>query len=1389
MINSLLERLLVALFFQFSFTLFAQDTDLYFEHINYDDSFPLSMISSIEQTEDGFIWIGTETGLVRYDGYNFLRFVRDENEEGSISNNHINAIFEDNQKNLWIGTNNGINYLNRNTSKFLAVDILPIKGGRNYISSIIEDDENNLWIGTFGGVKKLNRENYTLENIPGDSNLDLFNNTRVLSLFHHKEVGILVGTSKGLMRFDPKSGNILDLPKILSENESFSNAKIWCILREENGNLWFGTENKGAYFYSKKQNILTNFSVKVERKNSIVSNWIHDIILMDDNTIWFATDNGLSVYKKDKNQFFNYQHNQLSNSSLSDNEIKCSLKDRDGSIWLGTTGGGLNFFNQANLNFINIGETIKPNFGLSAPRVSALSNDGQDNIWVGTYGGGLNQLDLKNHKSYSYLIDNSDEKNTVNKIISIENLDKDNLLCGTINGLYQFNKTNKDFKKVPLFKNESPINQRNEITTLLLDKKSVWIGTLGQGLIHINENGNLESYSASTSVNAISDNFIVDIENRNNGLYIATQDGLNYFDKKSKTVIAIYKNIENDESSLTNNTLTVLFTDSKGRLWIGTDYGGLNYFDEEAQKFYVVNKSIGFTDETIKSISEDSSGNLWVSSNDLLYKIKVVNFSTPFNTSNFEITSYFSKDGLTSKQFSTNCSLVLPNKNLVFGGSKGLTIFNPNNIGKNHNQNQIVFTKLTVNNEEVLAGTKDSPLEKSIEETSDIILSYDKAYLGLDFSALNYINPGSSVYAYKLDTPSRSDDWHYLGRQNSINLTALKPDTYHLKIRTAREEGVWSPIVKTLKITILPPWWKTWWAYLIYFALLTFAALVVFRFFKNRLELKRALFLEHIENERQQELSQMKLEFFTNVSHEFRTPLTLISGPIEELIQSSEKDSIIERKLKTVKLNSDRLLKLVNELMDFRKAENGNLKINCERQDIVSFCFDIYESFRGIATEKMIDYKFVLNINTALVYFDKNQMEKVIYNLLSNAFKFTNKKNKITLAVEQRNDDPDWIDIKVKDNGIGIPEELRAKIFTRFFQVNNRGIQNKGSGIGLALSKSIVELHQGEINIQEEKDPNFKTIFRISLRKGKDHLKKSQIMENNFSLEEGRNPISGSVNEHIATEIIPKQFIQEEEIQPIDESKKNIMIIDDNEEVLAFLFDILSPDYNILKFTNGLDAINHMEKDIPDLVVCDVMMPEMDGFEFCKFLKTNQSTNHIPIILLTAKSSTANRIEGLYVGADSYISKPFSIEVLKLNIVNLLSSKEILRQKYSGRFIVDSDLDKLTTPEEIFINKLMGIIETKMEDSTFDVNELVKEIGMSRTVLYKKVQALTNHSVASLIKHIRLKKAADILLNTNYPVSEVTTMVGFNDRKHFSREFKKIYNYAPTMYKNSQLET
>lgn len=1347
----------------------AQNKDLSFETIQYDEKFPQSTVSKILQSKNGFIWIGTENGLVRYDGYNFLRFYTHNKDNGTISNNFINDIYEDTEENLWVATNHGVNLYNKDTNKFRIIDLPPIKGGRNYIAVITEDDQQNLWVGTNKGLKVFNKQSYLLENIFQESNL-ILSNYRILSLFFDKDYGFLVGTNKGLQCFDPKSGLNKKLPKIIAENKNLLQQRILKIAKDKKGNLWFATENNGAFLYSIKKNKVINYRFDVKDNTTISSNNIKDILMVDDDVVWFATDDGLNVFEKKSEQFVRYYHNALIPSTVNDNNINSLFKDKDGSVWIGTNTGSIDLYNKSYSNFMNINENVSTSFGLNNPTVNTLLKDVNGSFWIGTNGGGLSYLNSKKQKIESYPIDLLTSKNIITSLV---NKDEDNLLCGTLFGLKQYHKKTKKFKDI--FIDEDEV----KVSCLFVDEdETIWVGTDGTGLIKLPKDGNVEKYQKNIFSNSISDNFIIDIENTKEGLFISTQYGLNFFDKKTKQFTRVLQG--KDEKSLSSNTLSTMFTDSKGKLWIGMGYGGLNYYDEESKTFHLLNESIGFTDGAIKSISEDSKGNLWVSSNNLLFQIKIKQFSLPFKKSNFEITSYTSKNGIAVKNYETNCSVKLDNNQLVFGGANGLTIFNPENIVEPKIENKIVLTKLFVNNKEIQFSEEDQILRSDISEASEINLEYNQKYVGFEFSALNFINSEKTRYAYKLESTFDKDDWHKIGSQNKVNLTALTPGNYTFKLNTIDKNGDLGTNIKTLKINITPPLWRTQWAYFAYLLLILVVLYFIMNFIKSKVIIQQALLSKERENERQAELYNMKLDFFTNISHEIRTPLTLIQGPVEELLETSEKNTPLDTKLTLIKKNSDRLLTLINELLDFRKIESKQRKMRFEEQDIVAFCFDIYESFKGLSVQKNIDYKFVMNTKEIFVFFDKKQMEKVVYNLLSNAFKFTKKNGKIVISIEESNDDFGNVLIKIKDNGIGIPSESKKNVFKNFFQVDERGQKNKGSGIGLALSKNIVELHHGVLSIESIDNSWEKTVFIISLLKGKKHLDKFEIAEELITIEELKTIQNiGETKNEESIEII-------DDVEEEEDNKKTVLVIDDHKEIRKFITEILKEEYTIVSFSSAKEALSYMEKQIPDIIVCDVMMPEMDGFEFCNEIKTNESTNHIPVILLTAKASIQNRIDGLSFGADAYITKPFSVKVLKLNILNLLSSKEVLRQKYSGSFIVDSSLDTIDVPEEKFIKKLMGIIELNIENSDFDVNQLVKEIGMSRTVLYKKVKTLTNHSVASLIKHVRLKKAADILLKTNYNISEVSYMVGFSDRKHFSKEFKKIYNVSPTDYKNSQ---
>ncbi|WP_052016977.1 hybrid sensor histidine kinase/response regulator transcription factor [Arcticibacter svalbardensis] len=1345
---------------------------LNFKHISYKEGLVQSPISNFLQDNQGFIWFGNLKGLTRYDGYEFKTFIYDEEDKSSISNNRVNVILQDHNKNLWVGTANGLNLYNKNSESFTPIDVLEIKGGRNYISSLAEDSNGDLWVGTFAGIRKLNRRTQKLEPVIKPSQSETLSSKAVFSLFVDQDNFMWVGTKSGLQKFDPKTGKVISLP---SSFDVVKDLKVLVTRQDKIGNLWFGTEVSGVFNYQRSTNTLKRYVVKDGDANCISSNWVKDILLYNAHTIWFATRNGISTLNTKNQQFTNYKHDPLNSNSLNDNSIWSFMKDKASCVWVGTFAGGINFYYKGNANFQNVGERVGDRIGLNHVLVNAVSEDKDGSWWIGTFGGGLNHI-IRDRKSEYYSVKSDLEGRPSNGIKSLADDGKGNLWIGSLDGLSLFNKRNKSFKYFKFPIRDGKLSE-DLINTVLPDGRGAWVGTNGGGLRYVLPDGSSPIFlrkqghrtGKSKNTFTLSDNFITAlIKDEQGNLWIGTQNGLNYFNPKVKGITKLYRKVRNTKFQINSNNVTTLFIDSKRRLWIGTEGGGLNYFDKSTGHFFAISKNLGLGDDMIHTIVEDDSQNLWLSTDLGLYKLKFKSFHLPFKKEDLEITSYTANDGLISNQFSSNAGIRLHTGEILFGGLNGLSLFYPENIIKNTSAPKVALTRILLNNRVVAIG-EDAPLTKSILEAQQIIVPHDQSNLSLTFSALNFINPENNQYAYKLEGLPNDKEWQQTGTQRVVNFANVSPGSYLFKVKAANNDKVWSDDIRILKIIVLPPWWLSWWAYLIYMVLTAFISLIIIRFFRNRVRLKRDLYLEHVYNIRREELYQLKLNFFTNISHEIRTPLTLILGPLDKVMRSGEA-KIFSKQLILIKNNADRLMKLVSELLDFRKAEEGHLKIHCSEQDIIVFCSDIFESFNELAEDQKISYQFITSSKQLFIYFDEDQLEKVIYNLLTNAFKFTSEKGSISLIIEE---DQEGVSIKIVDDGKGIPQVLQPKLFESFFQVDDRGRHNIGSGIGLALSKSIMELHKGRIEVNTETGLKSVTVFTIFLKKGSDHLDESTIVKYHTLAEDAReqtaSPDPGLDTSHV-------------EIVHSSARKYTVLVAEDNDEVRGMVVDILSTGYRILQFSCAEDALVYMENEIPDLILSDIMMPGMNGLDFCKVVKLKESTSHIPFVLLTAKASINNQIDGLSIGADAYLFKPFSPQVLELNIKNLLRAQEVTREKFGQRFILQPTLLDVTSPEELFVSKLMSIIQDKMEDPAFDVNELVNEIGMSRTVLYKKVQSITGLPVADLIKQIRLKKAAELFKHTSYSVSEVTYMVGFNDRKYFSKEFKKQFVVPPSEY-------
>ncbi|HTG57261.1 MAG TPA: ATP-binding protein, partial [Niabella sp.] len=795
--------------------------------------------------------------------------------------------------------------------------------------------------------------------------------------------------------------------------------------------------------------------------------------------------------------------------------------------------------------------------------------------------------------------------------------------------------------------------------------------------------------------------------------------------------------------------------DLNGSIWMGTSGAGVARLDKKTRKLVKYTNRFLLTLNILGILSaEDQS--LWLSTNKGL-----VHFHPQHNTQQV----YTKNDGIAGNEFNFNSFLKSNDSFFYFGGYNGITYFRPRDIKKNAYIAPVVFTNLKLNNEEVAINDPQKILRQNIALTTNLVFKHDQNDFTIDFALLNYVKTKKNRYRYMLEGFDKN--WKETA-EGSVTYTNLPPGNYRLVVNGANNDGVGGKTVY-LQIKINPPFWLTWWAYCLYVLAAAAIVFIIARFFFLREVLKK-----------EDELHQAKLNFFTNASHEIRTHLTLIMTPVERLLSENKKESFIEQQLTQVKSNTNRLLNLVSELMDFRKAETNHLQLHPKRQNLISFLQDIYESFREMSQSKNIHMSFVHDEDVVALNFDEQQLEKVFFNLLANAFKFTPEGGLIQLHVITRSND---VIIKVTDNGRGIAPQYIDKLFTNFFQVADHGLQNTGYGIGLALSKNIVTLHQGTISVESVPSKNEiagHTAFTVVLP-----------LNAQFPEITKEKAIPSTPTAITAVSVI-EASAETNDSDAADAGRTTVLVVEDNADLKQLVKDTLSHRYHIITADNGRGGWDIACAEIPDIIISDVMMPEMDGYSLCKKIKTDERTSHIPVILLTAKSSQNEQVTGLEQGADLYLTKPFSTKVLTLSVLNLLAAQEKLKQKITRELTTldtapsptDNVMaaDAMTEVDKAFLEKVIGLIDEHIDDPAFGVELLSKKVAMSAPVLYKKLRALTDMSVNEFIKLQRFKKAATLLQKTDMTVNEVSFAVGYDDRKYFSREFKKYFHMTPSEF-------
>lgn len=1381
----------IILSFLISNNLKAQYSNLKFENYSTTEGLSSSTVVEIFQDRDGFLWFGTIDGLNMFDGYEFKIFRPVINDLNSISSNRINSISEDHEGNLWVGTSNGLNVLNKNTGKFLRIDLKRENSfnisKKDVISDLFFDKRTKkLWIATKEGISRLDLRNidtYSNENfkfqyfIHQQNDLHSIDNNIVTSIQEDNLNTIWIGTSgKYLNKYNVEQDNFNRIAVNVSGSYELGHIPKQVFI-DKDGDIWIGNDLSKMVFRDSKTN---SYSVKSLAKKSIP---VFHIYQDNNGIIWFATDGyGIFFYDKENNITEHLVHNPDDPFSLPNNQPSKILEDKDGIFWIATYNQGVCKLDLSKSSFHYYFHQPGKKNSLSARIAQSVLQDSKNRIWIGTDGGGLN-LFSENEKSFKHFRTNSNNPNSISSdkiLYLLESCEGNIWVCTWDGGLNKFiPQTEKIFQYKHNVSDSFSIGQNTVWCAIEDSLNRLWVGTQNAGLNLMNpENNKFFKYKSKTGdTTSLISNFVfalfIDSHNR---LFVGTDLGL-CITELNKLNNFIPEQIEFRQiktPGFQGSRVNYITEDNEGKIWVGTDIG-LYTMDNELNLLSTYTTQQGLINNIILGIKEDDNGYLWITSKSGLSRL-----DPKSNTlKNFNI-----HDGLQGIEFQSKSIEKTNDGRIIIGGINGFNIFNPEDIPMGHDSVKPIITEFKMLNKTIHEGETVHNrilLKSSISNTKELILKYFEGYIAFEFVALYYQNPERVYYAYKMNG---LDKEFIFSRTNRIaNYSNLPPGDYLFEVK-ASIDGLWqNAISTTVNIKVLQPPWKTWWAYVIYIFILTGITWIALRYYTRK-----------VREEKEHELDQMKLRFFINVSHEFRTPLTLILNPIDKILNSNDLQEV-QASAQIIKRSASRLLNLVNQLLNFRKMDLGKTPLETVQGDITKFSKDIFMLFEDLARVKNIKFNFYSDISSLTTFFDPDKLEKIITNLLSNAIKYTNSGGTITLSVSKttltrdsywthffnKNQEKDYVEIRVKDDGIGFRKEQLKDVFSRFFHIDNT---KTGTGIGLNFTKSLVELHGGEILVESEFGKGSTFIVQLPVIRNRNTTVKdfSELKNYEFDI----NSLKSAEYEIAITdnsETSDKRNFEKETEQEFNEKNETILIIEDNKELRIHLKNELKNRYKVKEAINGADGWNKVQKYYPDIIISDVMMPEMDGFELCKKIKTDFDTCHIPVILLTARSQEEDRIEGYNTGADEYLPKPFNIKVLHARIKNLLEIKRILREKFSklGSIVPSNEITS-NSLDEAFLDKATKIVIENIHNANFSLENLLREIGYSRSQFYRKINSITGQNPSNFIRTIRLKYAAELLMKDTLSIKEVAYNCGFNSSAYFSKTFRELFGITPMQY-------
>lgn len=1304
------------------------DEEMLFKHYSLEEGLSHTTIYDIVQDRNGQMWFATGYGLNRYNGTRFIVYKNDRKDPNSIFENHIRSLFVDSQSRLWIGTQLGICRFNDENETFVNFPYAESGHALNVLS-IIETAPGRLILGTSRGLYSFFEGRY--------EQLQAFPKIRITAICPYNGA-LLLGSDEGLYAYDLDSNRCKAIdPRLLDK-------VVMAILPDKHSptKIWVGTEGQGLILFDMKTQSYVEFRHSTDKK-SISSDYIRGLCYDSSNRLWIGTFLGLNVTGDEGASFSSFFHDKNDPQTISQSSIRTICLDNQGGMWFGSYFGGVNYYHPKLNRFVNLSNS-EDNL-LSDNIISVMHVDSKDNIWIGTNEQGLNYYDTASG-SFKYYKHDPDDPHSIsgNIVKAIIDDHDDNLYIGTYDGGLCYYDAARDWFSPVSFASSNVYS--NAVYALVRGaQRKIWIGTLDGLFLFDPRDGACRLINQDRNGNRLPNQQIMALYRDTRGkIWIGTDSGLNRYDEATGL-------FEVAPSPVTDYRSYCCFVeDTKGNVWIGTRSGLIKY-EPQTDAFIDLSTTIGFPDIIIYGIIEDDFGSLWISTSNGL-----INFRPGIN----DWFTYTEADGIVCNHFSFYSYCKTADGRMFFGSINGITSFSPESIHKNQYTPQPVIDELTLFNKPVRPHDATGLLKTSILYTHRVKFAPRQSTFGFRFSVPNYLSTQNNLFAYKLEGYNK--EWIQTS-QAGAEYSNLKPGRYRFRLKAANNSRIWGEEMEPVTVIVSPFWWQTWWAYLLFALIVILLIRKWIAYSTNKERLTHELELEKRDKQRIEQLNESKINFFINISHEFRTPLTLIISPLYEILKRGVNDEWLQSQLRYIERNAMRMMDLVNMVLDYHRSELGMMSLNVGRGDLAKDIQDIFDMFVYITRSKGIHYELKYTAHPADPYYDRRILERILSNLLSNAVKHTQKGGHITLRAAEREG---MLVFEVQDTGRGIPASKLPYIFDRFYQV--KGAVN-GTGIGLSLVKNLVELYHGRITVQSTEGVG--SLFRVEIPYQAGQFDPHEI-----------NPEQPDPTLPVREERpVPNQTDRSEDLSR-SKSHRHILVVDDEEEIRNYLTENLSQYYKVSAVSDGEKALAELNKcKHIDLIISDVVMPGIDGIQLCKDVKQNVSFSHIPVLLLTAKSEIDWQLEGIQAGADDYLCKPFVFSLLRAKVDNIFRTRELLYRRYRDS---EEDPTRLATNkvDQEFMERAVAIIRRNMDNSEFSTEELGRELGLSRTNLFVKLKAITGESAVLFIRRVKFDYACKLLKEGRYNVAEISAMVGFSPA-YFTTRFKKTVGCLPSEYK------